>query len=246
MKALVLCAGLGTRLGEMTRSLPKPMLPIGGRPLLEYTLANLARHGFDDIIVNLHFMPEVIPQHFGDGSRWGVRLTYVHEPQLLGTAGSVANVARELASQGTFLVHYGDVLTDQDFSAMLRFHREHQAEATLLMHQRTKSNSVLVLDEQQRVERFLERPSDAERATTDSSWVFSGIAICEPGLVARIMPGIASDLPRDVFVPMAGSGRLYGYALAGRRFAIDSIDRLREADAAIRSSSFDTTAADSD
>jgi mannose-1-phosphate guanylyltransferase/phosphomannomutase len=233
MKALVLCAGLGTRLGEMTRSIPKPMLTAGGHPLLEYTLTNLARHGFDEILINLHFMPEMISDYFGDGSPWGVRLTYVHEPQLLGTAGSVANAAPSLASQGTFLVHYGDVVTDQDFSAMLGFHQEQRAEATLLVHQRAKSNSVLVLDEQRRIQRFVERPTDAERLAAASPWVFSGAMICEPTFVGHIDSEAASDLARDVFPRLAGTEQLLAYALTGVRFAVDSTDRLREADAAI-------------
>jgi mannose-1-phosphate guanylyltransferase/phosphomannomutase len=238
MKALVLCAGFGTRLGEMTRSVPKPMLTAGGRPLLEYTLANLARYGFDDVLVNLHFMPEVISDHFGDGSPWGVRLTYVHEPRLLGTAGSVANVAQSLSAQGTFLVHYGDVITDQDFSAMLSFHRQQEAEATLLIHQRSKSNSVVVLDEQRRIQRFVERPMDAERSAAASPWVFSGVMICEPTFVGHIAPNVASDLPRDVFTNLAGTGRLSGFALTGQRFAVDSAERLREADLAIRNNAY--------
>ena len=197
----------------MTRSIPKPMLAVGGRPLVEYTLANLAHHGFDDILVNLHFMPEAISDYFGDGSRWGIRLTYVYEPRLLGTAGSVANVAASLASQGTFLVHYGDIITDQDFSAMLRFHRQQKVEATLLIHQRAKSNSVLVLDEQRRIQRFVERPTDAERSAAASPWVFSGVMICEPEFIGHVVPGVASDFPRDVFGRLAGTGRLSGYAL---------------------------------
>jgi NDP-sugar pyrophosphorylase family protein len=165
-------------------------------------------------------------------------LTYVYEPRLLGTAGSVANVAPALASQGAFLVHYGDVVTDQDFSAMLRCHREQQAEATLLVHQRAKSNSVLVLDEQRRVQRFVERPTDAERQAAASPWVFSGVMICEPAFVEHIDRDVASDLPRDIFARLAGTGRLSAFALTSTRFAVDSVERLREADVAIRNGTF--------
>ena len=75
MKAMVLCAGYGTRLGDLTREIPKPMLPLGDRPMLEYIVCHLKRHGFDQLAVNLHFMPEVIQEHFADGARWGLRLT---------------------------------------------------------------------------------------------------------------------------------------------------------------------------
>jgi mannose-1-phosphate guanylyltransferase/phosphomannomutase len=240
MKALVLCAGFGTRLGELTRNVPKPMLPAGGRPLLEYTLANLARHGFDDILINLHFMPEAIRQHFGDGSPWGVRLTYMFEPQLLGTAGSVANVAASLAGKGTFLVHYGDVVTDEDFSAMLEFHRRQATDATLLVHQRASSNSVLVLDDRQRIERFIERPTDAQRQAAASPWVFSGVTLCEPSFIRHLSGNEAGDLPRDVFPRLARTGKLAAYPLTGSRFAVDSPERLRDADAAMRNKTFRT------
>ena len=103
------------------------MLALGEHPLLEYLLCHLARHGFREIAVNLHFMPEVIRDYFGDGSRCGVRLSYSYEPELLGTAGGVKSVAGFLADQGPFLVQYGDVVTSQDFTAMLRFHRDRSA-----------------------------------------------------------------------------------------------------------------------
>ena len=89
MKAMGLCAGYGTRLGDLTRDLPKPMLPLQGRPMLEYTLMNLRRHGFDEIAINLHFQGRLVQDHFGDGSGWQVKLVYSHEPELLGTAGGV-------------------------------------------------------------------------------------------------------------------------------------------------------------
>src|SRR5438445_10156502 len=84
MKAMVLCAGLGTRLGDLTRDVPKAMLLLEGQPMLAFILANLKRHGFDDIVINLHFKPELIRERFADGAAHGVRITYSHEPQLLG------------------------------------------------------------------------------------------------------------------------------------------------------------------
>lgn len=145
MKAMVLCAGYGTRLGNLVTEIPKPMLPLGDRPILEYTLRHLARHGFHEVAVNLHFQSEVIRNYFGDGSRFHVRLVYSDEPELLGTAGGVKKMAAFLAGSDPFLVHYGDVVTDQDFTAMLHFHRENNALATLLVHQRENSNSIQCL-----------------------------------------------------------------------------------------------------
>jgi NDP-sugar pyrophosphorylase family protein len=228
MRAMVLCAGYGLRLGEHTRHTPKAMLRLAGRPLLEYILRHLARHGFDDIAVNLHFLPEAIRDYFGDGRWCGCRLTYVEEAELLGTAGSVRRMADFLGG-GHFLVHYGDVVTNQDFTAMLEAHRRREALATLLLHQRTGSNSVVVLDEQWRVSRFLERPSDAERRTAASSWAFSGVAMCDPRLLDLLPAATPCDFPRDVFPVLAASGRLVGFPLTGYRCAVDSPDRLAEA-----------------
>ena len=128
---------------------------------------------------------------------------------------------------------YGDVVTDQDLRAMLQFHRERRALATLLLHQRAKSNSVVVLDKEQRITNFLERPSEEARRGIDSTWVNSGICICSPELLDHIPPGVAADLPRDVFVRLVSTGRIFGFPLTGYRCAVDSPERLAEANAAL-------------
>jgi len=233
MKAMVLCAGFGTRLGDLTREIPKPMLPLNDRPILEYILANLRARGFAEIGVNLHFHPEMVRGHFGDGSKLGVALTYSDEERLLGTAGGVKKMESFLRESDPFLVHYGDILTDQDFAAMLQFHRDHNALATLLLHQRAKSNSVVTLDGESRIVGFLERPSDEARRGVASNWVNSGICLCSPEILRHIQPGIPCDLPRDIFTKLVSTGRLFGFPLSGYRCAIDSPERLAEARAAI-------------
>ncbi|MEN6494374.1 MAG: nucleotidyltransferase family protein [Thermoguttaceae bacterium] len=233
MKAMVLCAGYGTRLGELTQQIPKPMLPLADRPMLQYILCHLVRHGFDRIAVNLHFKPEAIRDHFGDGSRWGAELTYALEPELLGTAGGVKNMAAFFAGEEAFLVQYGDILTDQDFSAMLRFHREQHALVTILVHRRAGSNSAIAVDDRGQVVRFLERPTEEERRLVSSAWVFSGVTICHPAVLDLIPAGSFCDLPRDIFTRLAGTGQLYAFPLTGWRCAVDSPERLAEARAAV-------------
>ena len=229
---MVLCAGYGTRLGDLTREIPKPMLRLGRRPMLEYILCHLGRHGFNQIGLNLHFMPEAIRGYFGDGPRWGLQIEYSLEPQLLGTAGGTKKMESFLRQDDTrapFLVHYGDVVTNQDFSSMLRFHHEKEALATLLVHNRAKSNSVVSVAADGCIRRFLERPSETERSSLTSSWVFSGIAICQPELFDLVPANTPCDFPRDVFVPLAGDGRLFAFPLTGKRCAVDSPERLEEA-----------------
>ena len=233
MKAMVLCAGYGTRLGDLTREVPKPMLTLGDRPLLEHILHQLKRHGFDQVAVNLHFMPEAIRDYFGDGARWGMELTYSHEPQLLGTAGGTKKMEAFFRGEEAFLVHYGDVVTNQDFTAMLGFHRQRAALATLLVHQRAASNSAVSVDAEGRVEHFLERPTEAQRSGLGGAMVFSGVAICRPELLEMVPAETACDFPRDVFTPLAASRRLFAFPLSGQRIAVDSPQRLAEARQAV-------------
>src|SRR5687768_1023080 len=103
MKAMLLAAGLGTRLRPLTYELPKPMVPILGRPVIEHIMRLLARHGFDDVIANLHYFPDLIREHFGDGSQQGIKLVYSFEEELMGTAGGVRNVRDHFGGE-TFLV----------------------------------------------------------------------------------------------------------------------------------------------
>jgi mannose-1-phosphate guanylyltransferase/phosphomannomutase len=229
MKAMVLCAGFGTRLGDLTREIPKPMLDLHSRPMLEYILANLRRHGFDEIGMNLHFTPEAIRDYFGDGSRFSLQIEYSYEPQLLGTAGGTKKMESFFHGSEPFLVHYGDVVTNQDFRAMLEFHRQRSALATLLVHERARSNSIVSVNAEGRIEQFLERPTEAERGNVAASWVFSGIAICEPELLELIPAGQFCDFPRDVFVRLASSKKLFAFPLSGKRCAVDSPERLEEA-----------------
>ena len=230
---MVLSAGYGTRLNDLTRDTPKPMLRLQGRPMLEYIICHLARHGFNQIAINLHFMPDMIRDYFGDGSRLGVELVYSYEPELLGTAGGIKKMADFLGASEAFMVHYGDVLTDQDFTAMLRFHRERNALATLLLHQRKHSNSVVSLDERGCIIGFLERPTEEARRGVHSPWVNSGICICDSQLLDEIPADVSCDLPRDIFPKLVDGGRLYGFPLSGYRCAVDSPGRLVEARAAI-------------
>ena len=201
--------------------------------MLEYIICHLARHGFDQIAINLHFMPEAIRDYFGDGSRWNVALTYSYELELLGTAGGVKKMEHFFRQGDAFLIQYGDILTDQDFVAMLRFHRERRALATLLLHQRARSNSVVTLDGDGCIVGFLERPTEQARRGADSPWVNSGTCICDPEFLDAIPANVPCDLPRDIFPRLVDTGRLYGFPLFGYRCAIDSPERLVEARCAL-------------
>src|SRR5690349_3413335 len=127
---MVMAAGAGTRLHPLTLSVPKPMVPIANRPVLEYTLANLCRHGITDVVLNLHNHPDLIRGYFKEGAPWGLRIRYSYEPKLLGTAGGVKNVESFL-NRGTFLVLSGDGLSSANLSGLVDFHRRHRSIATM-------------------------------------------------------------------------------------------------------------------
>ncbi len=235
MKAVVLAAGMGTRMGALTTSTPKPLLPVGGEPLLAHTLRHLSAAGVDWVAVNLHFMPEAIRAAIGDGSGFGVHVHYTYEEVLLGTAGTVRALAPLLAGEEATLVLYGDLLLDQDLGVLLARHREKRADATLLLHQRVGSNSLVRTDDEMRITGFIERPTEEERRASPFPWVNSGVAVVGPALLAAIPPDPPRDFPRDVYAPNVERLRLFGVPLTGYRCAIDSPERLAQADEAVRS-----------
>jgi NDP-sugar pyrophosphorylase family protein len=226
MKAMVLAAGYGSRLGPLTDHRPKGLLQVGGYSLLELIVARLADHGFKEIAINLHFKPEMIRDRLGDGSALGVSLEYAAEPELLGTAGSVRAMRDFLDNGRPFLIHYGDVVTDQDLDALYQAHVEKKALVTLLVHKRPNSNSVVVLDEKNRITVFLERPDSKVRQRVDSSWVNSGICICESEIFDYFSPEDPLDLPAHVFPKLVQTRSFFGFPIDAYRCAVDSADRL--------------------
>jgi len=162
MRAMVLAAGLGTRLRPITYAVPKPMAPVLNRPVMEHILRLLARHGFGEAIANLHWFPETIEDHFGDGSEFGMELSYSREERLLGTSGGVRNAAGFLGD--SFLVISGDALTDIDLAAMREFHSSHDGVATLATKRVTDTTQfgVAITGADGRIQGFQEKPEAAE------------------------------------------------------------------------------------
>src|SRR6185436_11141643 len=162
MRAMVLAAGLGTRLRPITYAIPKPMVPVLNRPVMEHIVRLLAGHGFSEAIANLHWFPETIEGHFGDGSAFGIELTYSHEEALLGTSGGVRNAAEFLGD--SFLVISGDALTDIDLGAMRAFHESHDGIATLATKRvdDTTQFGVAITGADGRIQGFQEKPDPSE------------------------------------------------------------------------------------
>jgi mannose-1-phosphate guanylyltransferase/phosphomannomutase len=234
MKAIVLAAGKGTRLGNLTHEIPKPMLPVNGRPVLEHIISWLKINGFLDIGVNLYTMPKQISDYFGDGSKMGVNIHYVYETRLSGTAGAIPKFKDWLHNDDNFLVVYGDILTDQPLSFLIDAHNQHNAFATLLMHRRKASNSFIELGSNGRIVNFIERPDDIEMKKLGSDnpqgfLVNSAVQILSHESLDYIISNDCSDLPRDVYAPNCKTKNIYGVELTGKRVAIDSPERYKSA-----------------
>jgi mannose-1-phosphate guanylyltransferase / phosphomannomutase len=213
MKAVIMAGGFGTRLRPLTTHIPKPLVPVGNVPIMEHTVRLLKRHGFTDLLVLLYFLPETITAHFGDGSRWGVRISYATPTADLGTAGAVRFAAGELGE--SILVISGDVLTDFDLQAAVRSHRERWAEASIVL---TRVDSplaygIVIIDESGRIVRFLEKPSWGE---VFSDTINTGIYILEPSVLEAVPAGRPYDFGRELFPALLASGRpLYGHVAEG-------------------------------
>jgi mannose-1-phosphate guanylyltransferase len=163
---MVMAAGLGTRLRPITWEIPKPVVPVANRPIVAHLTKLLADHGVDEVIANLHWFPEVVKSSLGDGSKFGVDLSYAYEEELLGTAGGVRNVADFLTGgdDDVFVVLAGDALTDIDLGALVAAHRENGGVATLAVKQvaDVSQYGVIVTGSDGRVEGFQEKPDPAE------------------------------------------------------------------------------------
>ncbi len=191
MKAMVLAAGLGTRLRPLTYQISKPMVPVLDRPVMEHILDLLEHHGFTEVIANLHYFPESIRAHFGQ------RISYRFEPELLGTAGGVRGCAEFFGGE-SFLVISGDALTDIDLQAMLARHREAKGVATLAVKKvaNTREYGVVLHDREGRITGFQEKPEPDEALSDLGN---CGIYMFEPEIFDYFPQRPFVDWAKDVF-----------------------------------------------
>ena len=208
MKAVIMAGGEGTRLRPLTSNLPKPMVPVANRPMMEHIVSLLKGHGFDEIVVTVAFMAETIRTYFGDGSEFGVRMVYATEDTPLGTAGSVRNAMDELDER--FLVISGDVLTDIDLGQIVAEHDERGALATIGLTpvENPLEFGIVITREDGSIERFLEKPSWGQ---VFSDTINTGIFVMEPGIFEYIAPDRPVDFSSEVFPKLLDEGRpIYG------------------------------------
>lgn len=229
MKALVLAAGEGQRLRPLTNDRPKPMLPVGDRPLLEHIIILLKRHGITEIAINLHYKPSTIVQYFGVGERWGVHIRYSVEERLLGSAGA----ARRLDwyfRDGPFVVFYGDLYTDLDLGKLARAHEQGGALVTMALYEVSNPTAcgIVGMDESGLVERFVEKPRPDE---VFSCLANAGVFVVEPAVLDLVPRDQVYDFGHDVFPQMLEQGLpILGYPIGERLIDIgtpEKYDRVR-------------------
>jgi len=217
MKAMILAAGEGTRLRPLTYELPKPMIPLLGKPLMEYLVEQLAAHQFRDIMVNVSHLPHLIENYFGNGARWGVNIGYSFEGRIekgrvisepLGSAGGIKRI-HEFGGffDDTFLVVCGDAIFDLDLSAALRKHWQSGAQVSVVAHrvprERVSDYGVLGCDRHGRVTSFQEKPPAAQAKST---LVHTGICLFEPDIVAHIPSGENYDIGAQLLPSLIDNG----------------------------------------
>lgn len=228
MRGMILAAGKSTRLGQLGLHTPKPMLPLGGRPVLEWTLERLRAGGITEVVINLHHAAEVIPNYFGDGSGRGLKITYLREEEILGTAGGVKN-AQALLQAEPFIVVYGDNVLNWDPMPMLERHNLRRPIATVAVAEvpDPSRSGVVRFDADGMIAGFIEKPGvrpDLGR------WVSAAVYVLEPAIFDHIVAGQASDFGYDVFPALLARGLpLQAFALPEPPLAIDTPEQYAAA-----------------
>ena len=227
MKAVVLAAGKGTRLEALTTTVPKPMLPVRGRPLMGFLLDLLARNGVREVFMNLHHHPEVLKDYCGDGARWGLRITYTVESELLGTAGAVKNFGVYLG-ESPFFVVYGDNYLECNPTSLWELHEERKGLATIALFEKDEvsGSGTVQVDEDGRLLRFIEKPLPSEAF---SRLVNGGLYVLSPAILPLIPDNVPCDFGYHVFPALLASGHLiYGQVMEGSLWPIDTPDLYRK------------------
>jgi mannose-1-phosphate guanylyltransferase/phosphomannomutase len=214
MKAVVMAGGEGTRLRPMTVGMPKPLLPVLNRPIMEHVLRLLKRHGFDETVVTVQFLASHVRNYFGDGDDLGMHLQYATEEAPLGTAGSVKNAETALKGD-TFLVISGDALTDFDLTDLIDFHRKRSSLVTICLTRvpNPLEFGITIVDDEGKVQRFLEKPTWGQ---VFSDTVNTGIYVMEPEVFQHVATGESVDWSGDVFPALLKAGApIHGYVAEG-------------------------------
>ena len=229
MKAVVMAGGEGSRLRPLTVKRPKPMVPIAGKPVMEHILNLLKRHGITDVVVTVQYLANNIEDYFGNGSQFGMHITYSREDVPLGTAGSVKNAEEHLTEP--FLVISGDALTDYNLTDIIKYHQVKKALATLTLAHvpNPLEYGVIITNEHGHITQFLEKPSWGE---VFSDTINTGIYMLDPQIFSYFEKNKAFDFSQDLFPMMLKQGDpIYGYIASGYWCDVGNLSEYMRANA---------------
>ena len=226
MKAVILAGGKGTRLKPYTIVFPKPLMPVGDKPILEIIIEQLKNYGLTDIIISVGYLGELITNYFGNGQRFGANISYIKEDRPLGTAGGLSLLNCEL--KDTFLMVNGDTLTSLNFSEFITYHKQRQAIATIALKNRSTyvDFGVIELDKTDSIEKYIEKP-------TFNHLVSMGVYAFEPRVLQYLNPGERVDLPDFIKLMISKDEIVKGYTFDGYWLDIGRPDDYEKANSEI-------------
>lgn len=222
-KAFILAGGKGTRLSPLTKELPKPMIPLHDKPLLEHVIGLFKKYGINDIVISLGYKGDKIKNHFGDGKKFGITIHYVEEQEPLGTAGPL-RLAQHLLTE-TFVMCNADELKNINLTDLFLFHKDHNATGTIaLTTVENPSDYGVARMDGSKITEFVEKPKDP----TIGNLINAGLYLLEPDVINLVSPGMCS-IERDVFPKLAAAGKLFGYPFSGQWFDTGTLERYEKA-----------------
>jgi len=225
MKAVILAGGRGVRLGEISERIPKPMVEIGGKPLLEHQVSLLERYGIKHVIFITGHLSSVIEEYFADGRKRGVKISYYKEEKPLGTTGGLKEIEHLLTED--FIVFYGDVMLDMNLAKLISFHRKKKSAATLVLHPNDHpyDSDLVEIDPDSRIVAFHPKPRDDKKYYRNL--VNAGIYVLSPGILDHVKKGVKADFGKDLFPKIVINEPLYGYNTAEYLKDMGTPDRLK-------------------
>lgn len=220
MKAIILAGGLGTRLRPLTNETPKPLLLIDGKPIIEHAVDNFKKYGITDIILSIGYKADKIKDYFGDGSKFGVNISYCIEDEPLGTGGAIKKATKDIHE--TFLTINGDNLADFDWKEIIELHKRNNAKVTLsLFPVEDVTQFGIARLEGDKILEFIEKPTVEEAPSNLNN---AGGYVIEPEVLDILSEGVSS-IERDCFEKLASKGVVYAHKHVGQWFPTDTLEK---------------------
>lgn len=231
--AVILCAGLGTRLRPLTDTMPKPMIPLLGRPMLEWNINHFKSHGVNEFFINLHYLGDVIKNYFGDGSKFGVKINYFFEPEIMGTAGGLKNFESLLPE--FFYLIYGDMLSLVDYSKMAENFFSKPNPVGMQRTKKTDDYKDADVAELDGAMKFIKIHPKPHNESYSNAHRMRGVFILKKSTLSFIPEKTFYEIGKQLLGEVVGHGQdFYGYECSEYSKGIDTIDKYQEVEAYLR------------